>query len=84
MTCATSKVSNTGNLEAAKVSQLLGSKSACTTVAPAESSGALAGEKVAQLYVHDCVASRVRPVRELKGFQKAGGSHACEHPDGCV
>ena len=40
-------------------------------VVPAETLGALAGEKVAQLYVHDCVASRVRPVRELKGFQKA-------------
>ena len=27
-------------------------------------------EEVVQLYVHDAVASRVRPVRELKGFQK--------------
>ena len=27
-------------------------------------------EEVVQLYVHDRVASRVRPVRELKGFQK--------------
>lgn len=38
--------------------------------AQVSNTGALAGEKVAQLYVHDCVASRVRPVRELKGFQK--------------
>jgi len=34
--------------------------------------GAVAGEEVVQLYVHDRVASRVRPVRELKGFQKIG------------
>ncbi len=32
--------------------------------------GQVAGEEVVQLYVHDRVASRVRPVRELKGFQK--------------
>lgn len=28
------------------------------------------GEEVVQLYVHDRVASRVRPIRELKGFRK--------------
>ncbi|WP_411834806.1 glycoside hydrolase family 3 N-terminal domain-containing protein [Pseudoxanthomonas mexicana] len=32
--------------------------------------GGPAGEEVAQLYIHDRVASRVRPVRELKGFAK--------------
>jgi len=32
--------------------------------------GAMAGEEVVQLYVHDRVASRVRPVRELKAFTK--------------
>ncbi|HBS57214.1 MAG TPA: beta-glucosidase [Stenotrophomonas sp.] len=32
--------------------------------------GARMIEEVAQLYVHDRVASRVRPVRELKGFDK--------------
>jgi beta-glucosidase len=32
--------------------------------------GTVAGEEVVQLYVHDRVASRVRPVRELKGFRK--------------
>ena len=32
--------------------------------------GEVAGETVVQLYVHDRVASRVRPVRELKGFNK--------------
>jgi beta-glucosidase len=29
-----------------------------------------AGEEVAQLYIHDRVASLTRPVRELKGFRK--------------
>ncbi|UPG94672.1 glycoside hydrolase family 3 N-terminal domain-containing protein [Luteibacter aegosomatissinici] len=33
-------------------------------------SGAVTGEEVVQLYVHDRVASRVRPVRELKAFRK--------------
>lgn len=32
--------------------------------------GPVAGEEVVQLYVHDRVASRVRPVRELKDFRK--------------
>jgi len=32
--------------------------------------GNRSGETVAQLYIHDQVATRVRPVRELKGFQK--------------
>lgn len=32
--------------------------------------GSVAGEEVVQLYVHDRVASRVRPVRELKAFRK--------------
>lgn len=30
----------------------------------------VAGEEVAQLYIHDKVASVVRPVKELKGFEK--------------
>ncbi|MBB3226533.1 beta-glucosidase [Luteibacter sp. Sphag1AF] len=32
--------------------------------------GTVAGEEVVQLYVHDRVASRVRPVKELKAFRK--------------
>ena len=32
--------------------------------------GGLSGEEVVQLYLADPVASRVRPVKELKGFQK--------------
>ena len=41
--------------------------------------GERAGEEVVQLYVHDRVASRVRPIRELKGFRKIAlqpGEHA--------
>ena len=33
-------------------------------------SGQVAGEEVAQLYIRDMVASVVRPVKELKGFEK--------------
>jgi len=32
--------------------------------------GAVAGDEVAQLYVRDVVASLVRPVKELKGFER--------------
>lgn len=32
--------------------------------------GEVTGEEVVQLYIHDRVASRVRPVRELKAFRK--------------
>jgi len=32
--------------------------------------GARAGEEIVQLYIRDRVGSRVRPVRELKGFQR--------------
>lgn len=41
--------------------------------------GLCAGEEVVQLYLHDRVASRVRPIRELKGFRKIAlqpGEHA--------
>lgn len=31
--------------------------------------GGKAGREIVQLYIHDVVASRTRPVRELKGFQ---------------
>ncbi|ATD66530.1 beta-glucosidase [Luteimonas chenhongjianii] len=41
--------------------------------------GDRAGEEVVQLYIHDRVASRVRPIRELKDFRKVAlepGAHA--------
>lgn len=33
-------------------------------------SGKIAGEEVIQLYIQDVAASTIRPVQELKGFQK--------------
>ncbi len=41
-----------------------------TVAVTVANTGKRAGEEVVQLYVHDRVASRVRPVRELKNFQK--------------
>ena len=41
-----------------------------TVRATVRNAGARAAEEVVQLYVHDRVGSRVRPVRELKGFRK--------------
>ena len=38
--------------------------------AKVKNTGNLAGEHVVQLYIRDRVASRTRPVRELKGFQR--------------
>jgi beta-glucosidase len=38
--------------------------------AAVENTGDVPGEEVVQLYIGDVVASRVRPVKELKGFQK--------------
>lgn len=35
-----------------------------------KNTGKIAGEEVAQLYIRDKIASVVRPVKELKGFQK--------------
>lgn len=35
-----------------------------------KNTGKVAGEETVQLYINDVVASRVRPVRELKGFKK--------------
>jgi beta-glucosidase len=44
--------------------------SAIKVVVTVKNNGKLPGEEVAQLYIHDKVASVVRPVKELKGFQK--------------
>jgi beta-glucosidase len=41
-----------------------------TVQATVTNSGEVTGEEVVQLYVGDVVASRVRPVKELKGFHK--------------
>jgi len=41
-----------------------------TVSATVKNTGDRPGEEVVQFYVHDEVASKVRPRRELKGFQK--------------
>lgn len=43
---------------------------AITISVDVENSGALPGADVVQLYVRDLVASRVRPIKELKGYHK--------------
>ena len=48
----------------------LGWDDALTITTTVTNTGDVAGEEVVQLYIHDRVASRVRPVRELKGFRK--------------
>ena len=35
-----------------------------------ENTGSFDGKEVVQLYIHDRIASRMRPLRELKAFQK--------------
>ena len=44
--------------------------SALTVTAIVTNTGAQAGDEVVQLYIHDRVASRTRPVRELKWFAR--------------
>src|SRR3546814_10983093 len=41
-----------------------------TATVTVRNAGAVAGEEIVQLYISDPVASRSRPLRELKGFQK--------------
>ncbi|WP_066092902.1 glycoside hydrolase family 3 N-terminal domain-containing protein [Xanthomonas massiliensis] len=48
----------------------LGWDETLTVTTTVTNTGTVAGEEVVQLYVHDRVASRVRPVRELKAFRK--------------
>ncbi len=43
---------------------------ACSIEVTVANTGKVAGEEVVQLYIRDRAASVVRPVRELKGFQK--------------
>ena len=49
---------------------LRGVRDVLTVSVMVRNSGTRAGEEIAQLYIGDPVASRSRPVRELKGFQK--------------
>lgn len=43
---------------------------AVTITVEVTNSGDIAGDEVVQLYIEDPVANRIRPVRELKGFEK--------------
>lgn len=51
-------------------SELDGEDAVLTASVSVRNTGTVAGEEVVQLYIGDPVASRSRPVRELKGFQK--------------
>lgn len=51
-------------------SDILTAAAPITASVEIRNTGARAGEEVAQLYIHDRVASITRPVRELKGFRK--------------
>ncbi len=42
---------------------------AITVTVPVTNKGKMAGKEVVQLYLRDLVASRTRPVKELKGFE---------------
>src|SRR3546814_19919805 len=58
-----------GALELDK-SVLRGENDRLTASVTVRNAGAVAGEEIVQLYIGDPVASRSRPLRELKAFQK--------------
>lgn len=58
-----------GPLDLDKTS-LRGEDDAATAAIDVRNAGSVAGEEVVQLYIGDPVASRSRPLRELKGFRK--------------
>lgn len=58
-----------GDVEVDKA-ELRGTDAVLMASVSVRNTGAVAGEEVVQLYIGDPVASRARPVRELKGFQK--------------
>jgi beta-glucosidase len=47
-----------------------GEKDSLSATITVRNAGSVAGEEIVELYITDPVASRSRPVRELKGFQK--------------
>jgi beta-glucosidase len=57
-----------GDLKLSK--NILGKNDSLTVSFTLTNTGNVAGEEVAQLYIRDIVARPVRPVKELKGFQK--------------
>jgi len=50
--------------------ETMSSEDKITVSVDVKNTGNVAGEEVVQLYVRDLVASVIRPVKELKGFQK--------------
>jgi beta-glucosidase len=58
-----------GGIELDK-SRLRGERDVLTASVTVRNSSVRAGEEIVQLYIGDRLASRSRPVRELKGFQK--------------
>ncbi len=48
----------------------MGANDSIVVSAVIKNTGSRSGEEIAQLYIHDEVASITRPVKELKGFQK--------------
>jgi beta-glucosidase len=56
--------------DAPRVPAQVGWDETIVVAATVTNTGTVAGEEVVQLYIHDRVASRVRPVRELKAFRK--------------
>ena len=48
----------------------IGMKDTLTVSLTVTNTGSRKGEEVVQLYIHDIAASAVRPMKELKGFQK--------------
>jgi beta-glucosidase len=50
--------------------EIMSSRDKITLTVDVKNMGNVAGEEVVQLYIRDLVASVIRPVKELKGFQK--------------
>lgn len=50
--------------------QVIGKKESLTASVTVKNTGQIMGKEVVQLYIQDLFGSVVRPVRELKGFQK--------------
>ncbi len=51
-------------------SDTLTANSSITASVKVKNTGKRAGEQVVQMYIKDCFASVIRPIRELKGFEK--------------
>ena len=50
----------------------------CKVTTKVKNTGSVAGTEIVQLYIQDRFASRVRPVKELKAFQRVSLEPGCE------